>query len=68
MKNDIKDNLYDLYSVYSQYKLLHEFWGKYRHIKNEDEIKERLEYLKKNPQCKQRSEIECLLWLLGKVE
>lgn len=68
MKDEIKDNLYDLYSVYHQYKLLFEFWKKYQNIKNEDDIRERLEYLKRNPKIMQRTELETLLWLLNEVE
>lgn len=67
-KNKIKNDLTALFTVYGQYKLLLEFWEKYQNIKNEDDVRERLEYLKKNPQVKQRTELECLLWLLGKVE
>ena len=48
----IKDNLYDLYSVYSQYKLLYNFYQK-------------LKYLKVNPNLKQRTELETLIWILG---
>ena len=67
-QNNIKDNKYALYEVYNQYKLLYAFYQKYKSIKNEEDIKERIEYLKKNPKCKQRSEIECLLWILNEVE
>lgn len=66
-QSNIKDNTYALYEVYSQYKLLYNFYQKYKSIKNEEDIKERIEYLKKNPKCKQRSEIECLLWFLNEV-
>lgn len=65
---EIKDNLYALYEVYRQYKLLYSFHQKYKNIKNEDDIRDRIEYLKKNPKCKQKTEIECLLWILGEVE
>ncbi len=68
MNNQIKDNLLDLYSVYHQYKLLFEFWKKYQNIKNEDDIKERIEYLKKNPKISQRTEFETLLWVLNEVD
>lgn len=67
-KDNIKDNLYALYEVYSQYKLLYAFYQENKDIKNAEEVKERIEYLKKNPKCKQKSEIECLLWLLNEVE
>lgn len=64
---EIKDNLYDLYGSYNQHKLLFEFWKKYKNIKNEENIRERLEYLKKN-NIKQRTEVETLLWILNEVE
>lgn len=67
-KDSIKDNMYALYEMYNQYKLLYNFYQKYKSIKNEEDIKERIEYLKKNPKCNQRSEIECLLWVIGEVE
>ena len=67
-KDNIKDNMYALYEVYNQYKLLYNFYQKYKSIKNEEDIRERIEYLKKNPQCKQKTEIETLLWLLNEVE
>ena len=67
-KDSIKDNMYALYEVYNQYKLLYNFYQKYKSIKNEEDIRERIEYLKKNPACKQRTEIEALLWLLNEVE
>ena len=66
--DNIKDNMYALYEVYNQYKLLYNFYQKYKSIKNEDDIRERIEYLNKNPKCKQRTELECLLWLLNEVE
>lgn len=68
MDNNIKYNLYDLYASYRQHKELFEFWKKYRNIKNEDDIRERIEYLKKNPKCKMRTEFETLLWLMNEVE
>lgn len=67
-KDNIKDNLYALYEVYSQYKLLYAFYQENKNIKSAEEVKERIEYLKKNPKCKQKTEIECLLWILGEVE
>ena len=65
--NETKDNLYDLYASYKQHKQLYEFWKKYRKIKNEDEIRERIEYLKKN-KIKQRNELETLMWILNEVD
>lgn len=67
-KDNIKDNLYSLYEVYNQHKLLYNFYQKYKSIKNEEDIRERIDYLKKNPKCKQRTELETLLWLLNEVE
>lgn len=67
MDNEIKDNLYDLYASYKQHKQLYEFWKKYQNIKNEAEIRERIEYLKKN-KIKQRNELETLLWILNEVD
>ena len=67
-QNNIKDNMYALYEVYSQYKLLYKFYQKYKKIKNEEDIRERIDYLKKNPKCKMRTELETLLWILNEVE
>lgn len=67
-KDNIKDNMYALYEVYNQYKLLYNFYQKYKSIRNEKDIRERMEYLKKNQKCKQKTEIETLLWLLNEVE
>lgn len=64
----IKDNMYALYDVYAQYKALFEHYQKYKKIKNEEDIRNRIEYLKKNPNIKQRTEIETLLWMLNEVE
>ena len=68
MTNEIRDDLYILYDLYKQFKLLHDFYMKHKYIKSEDDVRERFEYLKKNSKCKQRTELECLLWLLGEVE
>jgi len=65
--NQIKDNLYDLYASYNQHKELFNFWKKYKKIKNEDEIRERIEYLRKN-KIKQRDELSALLWVLNEVD
>lgn len=68
-KNDeIKDNCFDLYAHYRQHKALFAFYQKYKNIKSEDNVRERLEYLKKNPKIQQRTEIDTLLWLLNEVE
>ena len=68
MNNNIKDNLYDLYSSYHQHKQLFEFYQKFKNIKNEEDVRERIEYLKKNPKVKQRTELETLLWIINEVE
>lgn len=67
-RNKINDNLYDMWNLVNQHKKLFEFWKKYQNMKNENDIRNRLEYLKKNPEIKQRTEIETLLWLLNEVE
>lgn len=65
MRNtEIKDNLYDLYSVYQQYKALFNYYQQNKSMKTRDEISERIEYIKKN-KIKQKSELETLLWVLG---
>lgn len=65
MRNtEIKDNLYDLYSVYQQYKALFNYYQQNKSMKTRDEISNRIEYIKKN-KIKQKSELETLLWVLG---
>lgn len=64
MKGVIKDNLYDLYDLYNQHKLLFKFWKQNRSIKTKEEIKDRINYIIKN-KIKQRNEIETLLWVIG---
>lgn len=67
MNSEIKDNLFDLYASYHQHKQLFEFWKKYKNMKNEVDIRERIEYLKKN-RVKQRNELDTLLWIIGEVD
>lgn len=67
-QNNIKDNMYALYEMYNQYKLLYNFYQKYKSIKNEEDIRERIEYLKKNPKCSMRDEVSTLLWVIGEVD
>ena len=62
--NKIKDNLYDLYAAYRQHKALYDFWKSFRGMKSVDEIKERIEYIKKN-KINQRNEIETLMWVIN---
>lgn len=65
MRNtEIKDNLYDLYSVYQQYKALFNYYQQNKSMKTREEISNRIEYIKKN-KIKQKSELETLLWVLG---
>ena len=42
--------------------------GIFKNIKNEEDVLERIEYLKKNPKVKQRTELETLLWIINEVE
>jgi len=62
--DEIKNNLYDLYSVYNQYKLLYSFYNQNKSMKTREQISERIEYIKKN-KIKQRNELETLLWVIG---
>lgn len=65
MRNtEIKDNLYDLYSVYQQYKALFNYYQQNKSMKTRKEISERIEYIKKN-KIKQKNELETLLWVLN---
>lgn len=65
MRNtEIKDNLYDLYSVYQQYKALFNYYQQNKSMKTREEISERIEYIKKN-KIKQKNELETLLWVLN---
>ena len=63
--SEIKDNMYDLYSVYNQYKMLFNFYQSFKNMKTTEQIQERIDYILKN-QIKQRNELETLLWVLGK--
>lgn len=63
-KTGIKDNLYDLYSVYSQYKLLFNFYQQFNGVRSFKEILERIEYLKNNPLIKGKTELETLMWVM----
>ena len=67
-KDDIKENLFDLYSLYAQHKLLFAYYMRNRNRMDNEVIIERLNYLKKNPNIKQRSELETLLWILGEID
>lgn len=65
MRNtEIKDNLYDLYSVYQQYKALFNYYQQNKSMKTREEISERIEYIKKN-KIKQKNELETLFWVLN---
>lgn len=63
METKIQNDLRPLYKCYSQYKLLFDYYKENKSIRSRREIEERLDYLKKN-KCKERSEIETLLWFL----
>ena len=65
MNDQIQDNLKPLYRCYSQYKMLYDYYQQNKTIKSREEIQERLEYLRKNPKCNQKDEINTLLWILG---
>lgn len=66
--NEIKDNLYDLYASYRHHKALFDFYQAFKDMKNVNDIKERIEYLMKNPSVKQRTELECLMWVIGEIK
>lgn len=68
MNKEIKENLYPLYDMYNQYKMLFNFYMAFKDMKNTDDINERIEYIKKNPQMKQKSELETLLWIINEVK
>ena len=64
----IKENLYDLWSVMSQYKYLYNYYwerenAKYK-IKTRSQIEDRIRYILKH-KIKQRGEVETLCWVLG---
>lgn len=66
-KEEIKENLYDLYAAYRHHKQLFEFYLNHKNIKSEEDIKNRIEYIKKN-KVKQRNELETLLWIIGRID
>lgn len=68
MNDKIQDNLRPLYNCYAQYKMLYEYYQENKSIRSKEEIKERINYLKKNPKINQKTEIETLLWFLNEVE
>lgn len=68
MNDKIQDNLKPLYSCYAQYKMLYDYYQDNKIMRSKEEIVERIEYLKKNPKCRQKTELECLLWLISEVE
>lgn len=63
-RDKIEDNLFALYDCYAQYKLLFKFWQENKKVRQKNEIKERLEYLKVN-KCNGRNEKETLEWILN---
>lgn len=64
MNDKIKDSLRPLYDCYAQYKMLFEYYQNNRNRRSIEEVKERIEYLKKN-NCKERTELETLLWFVN---
>ncbi len=68
MNDKIQDNLKPLYSCYSQYKMLYDYYQGNKSMRSKEEIQERIEYLKKNPKINQRNELESLMWVLNEVE
>lgn len=66
MDEDIKENLYDLYASYRHHKQLFEFYQQHKRIKGEQEIRDRIDYIKKH-KIKPRNELETLLWVLGEL-
>ena len=54
MNDKIQDNLKPLYSCYAQYKMLYDYYQDNKSMRSKEEIKERIEYLKKNPKCNQK--------------
>ena len=67
MNDEIQNNLKPLYRCYAQYKMLYDYYQDNKTMRSKEEIKERIEYLKKNPKIIQRNELECLMWVLKEV-
>ena len=67
MDEEIKENLYDLYAAYRQHKKLFEFYKQHKHIKSEQEVRDRIEYIKKH-KINQRTELATLMWFLGEID
>ena len=63
----IKENLYDLYASYRHHKQLFEFYEEHKNMRGKQEIKDRIDYIKKN-KVKQRNEVETLLWIIGEID
>lgn len=63
----IKDNLFDLYASYRQHKMLFDYYQANKDMKTKQEIKERIEYIKKN-KLQQRDELSTLMWVLGQID
>lgn len=62
--NGIKYGLYDLYSVYNNYKKLHEaYFGNVGKLKRREQILARAKYVLKHG-LKQKDELETLIWVL----
>lgn len=57
-------NMYNMYGAYSDFKKLFEFYQDHKNFVGVDEIRKRIDYIKKYG-VKQRTEIETLHWILG---
>lgn len=56
--------MYSISKAYGQFKDLYEFYLDHKNIVGVDEMRSRIEYIKKYG-VKQRTEIETLCWILG---
>lgn len=60
--------LTSLYEVYNNYKFLYNFYVERALCKSREEIEKRIQYLERNKEIKQRTELETLRWLLYEKE
>ncbi len=69
-KNEIFEGTSPLWTMVNQYKLLFNYYIEHKNSKIRDikEIKDRIEYLKNNPEIKQMSEIATLRWVLNEID
>lgn len=66
MNKEIKDSTSDLWRLVDQHKSLFEYYKQNKSMRTREEIKQRIEYIKKN-KISQRNELESLMWVLGIV-